>query len=126
MQEMLIEQKLHINEFHTRLWWMETIRGIVNIIFGVVLITHTNFTVRLLFYALGIYLLVDGTLDIVRTAKGKRQTQRKFMHYFFGILSIVLGLISFFAPQATILIIVAVIAIRIIIRGVKVIINAQH
>ena len=66
MQETLIKQTLHTYEFHTRLWWMETIRGIVNIIFGIILITHTTFTLHLLIYALGIYLLVDGTLDIFR------------------------------------------------------------
>ncbi len=68
MQETLIEQTLHTNEFHTRLWWMEVIRGVVNIIFGIILITHTNFTLRLLIYALGIYLIIDGTLDIIRIA----------------------------------------------------------
>ena len=46
MQETLIEQTLHTYEFHTRLWWMEVIRGVVNIIFGIILITHTNFTLR--------------------------------------------------------------------------------
>ena len=105
---------------------METIRGVVNIIFGIILITHTTFTLHLLIYALGIYLLVDGTLDIFRIATGKRETQRKFSNYLFGIMSILLGLISFFSPIATIFIIVAVIAIRIFIRGLKVIIDARR
>ncbi|MGZ6277604.1 MAG: HdeD family acid-resistance protein [Ktedonobacteraceae bacterium] len=105
---------------------METIRGVVNIIFGIILITHTTFTLHLLIYALGIYLLVDGTLDIFRIATGKRETQRKFSNYLFGIMSILLGLISFFSPMATIFIIVAVIAIRIFIRGLKVIIDARR
>ncbi|MGZ3621935.1 MAG: HdeD family acid-resistance protein [Ktedonobacteraceae bacterium] len=126
MQETLIKQTLHTYEFHTRLWWMETIRGVVNIIFGIILITHTTFTLHLLIYALGIYLLVDGTLDIFRIATGKRETQRKFSNYLFGIMSILLGLISFFSPMATIFIIVAVIAIRIFIRGLKVIIDARR
>lgn len=126
MQEKLIEQKLNINEFQTRLWWMEVIRGVVNIIFGTILITHTTFTLRLLFYILGIYLIIDGSLDIFRIATGKRETNRKFMNYLFGIISISLGLISFFHPIATIYIIVAIIAVRIIIRGVKVIIDARR
>ena len=126
MQETLVEQTLHTNEFHTRLWWMEVIRGVVNIFFGIILITHTNFTLRLLIYALGIYLIIDGTLDIIRIANGKRETKRKFMNYLFGIISIVLGLISFFSPIATIIVIVAVIAIRIFIRGIKVIIDARR
>ncbi len=126
MQETLIKQTLHTYEFHTRLWWMELLRGVVNIIFGIILITHTTFTLHLLVYALGFYLLIDGTLDIFRIATGKRETQRKLTNYLFGIISILLGLISFFSPITTIFIIVAVIAIRIVIRGFKVIIDARR
>lgn len=126
MQETLFEEKLHSNEFHTRLWWMEVIRGVINIIFGIILFTHTNFTLRILIYALGIYLIIDGALDILKIATGKRATQRKFTNYLFGIISILLGLISFVSPVVTIIFIGAVIAVRIIIRGVKVIIDARR
>src|SRR6266581_5714754 len=126
MQETLIEQRLHSNEFHTRLWWMEVVRGAVNIIFGIILITHTNFTLRILIYSLGIYLLIDGALDIFKIATGKREIQRKVTNYIFGIISILNGLISFVSPVVTIIFIGAVIAVRIIIRGVKVIIDARH
>ncbi len=85
MQETLIEQRHHSNEFHTRLWWMEVVRGAVNIIFGIILLTHTNFTLRILIYTLGIYLIIDGILDIFKIATGKRATQRKFTNYLFGI-----------------------------------------
>jgi len=105
---------------------METIRGIVNIIFGIILITHTTFTLHLLIYALGIYLLIDGTLDIFRIATGRRETQRKLTNYLFGIISILLGLISFRSPVTTIFIVVTVIAIRIFFRGFKVIIDARR
>jgi uncharacterized membrane protein HdeD (DUF308 family) len=126
MQETLVEQTLHTHEFHTRLWWMEVIRGVVNIIFGIILIIHPTFTLRILFFILGIYLILDGALDILRTANGKRATQHKLTNYLFGIMSILLGLISFFSPEATILIILLVIAVRIFMRGIKVIIDARH
>ncbi len=116
MQETLIKQTLQSEQFHTRLWWMEVVRGVVNIIFGIILLTHMNFTVRILIYALGIYLLIDGALDIFKIATGKRETQRKFTNYLFGFLSILLGLISFVSPVTTIIFIVAVIAVRIIIQ----------
>ncbi len=126
MQKTLVEQTLHTQEFHTRLWGMEVIRGVVSIIFGIILITHTNFTLRILIYALGIYLIIDGSLDIIKIATGKRETSRKLMNYLFGVISVSLGLISFFSPIATIILIVAVIAVRIFIRGVKVIIDARR
>ncbi len=105
---------------------MEVIRGVVNIIFGIILIIHPTFTLRILFFILGIYLILDGALDILRTANGKRATQHKLTNYLFGIMSILLGLISFFSPEATILIILLVIAVRIFMRGIKVIIDARH
>src|SRR6266436_10289883 len=126
MQETLIKQTLQSEQFHTRLWWMEVVRGVVNIIFGIILLTHVNFTVRILINALGIYLIIDGALDIFKIATGKRATQRKFTNYLFGIISILLGLISFVSPVVTIIFIGAVIAVRIIIRGVKVIIDARR
>ncbi len=126
MQETLIKQTLQPEQFHTRLWWMEVIRGVVNIIFGIILLTRTNFTLHILIYALGIYLIIDGILDIFRIATGKRQTQHKFTNYLFGIVSILLGLISFVSPISTLIFIGAVIAVRIIIRGVRVIIDARH
>jgi uncharacterized membrane protein HdeD (DUF308 family) len=126
MQETRIGQTLHTNEFHTRLWWMEVVRGVVNIIFGIILYVHPNFTIRILFYALGIYLIIDGTLDIFKIATSKRETQRKFTNYLFGIISILLGLISFFSPTVTIFFIGILIACRIFIRGFKVIIDARR
>ncbi len=126
MQETPMKQAIQAEQFHTRLWWMEVIRGVVNIIFGIILLTHMNFTVRILIYALGIYLIIDGALDIFKIGTGKRETQRKFSNYLFGILSILLGLISFVSPVTTIIFIVAVIAVRIIIRGVRVIIDARR
>ncbi len=126
MQETLIKQTFQGEQFHTRLWWMEVIRGVLNIIFGFILLTHTTFTLFILIYALGIYLIIDGTLDILKIATGKRATQRKFTNYLFGIVSVLLGLISFVSPKATIIFIVAVIAVRIIIRGVRVIIDARR
>jgi uncharacterized membrane protein HdeD (DUF308 family) len=126
MQKTLIEQTLHVNEFHTRLWWMELIRGVVNIIFATILVTHPNFTLHILIYALGIYLILDGTLDILWFSNRKHETQHRLTNYLFGIMSILLGLISLFFPIATIIVIVAVIAVRIFIRGVRVIIDARH
>jgi uncharacterized membrane protein HdeD (DUF308 family) len=126
MQETLTKPTLHPEEYHTRLWWMEVLRGVVNIIFGIVLLTHTNFTLNIIIYALGIYLIIDGALDIFKIATGKRGTQHKFTNYLFGSVSILLGLISFISPRTTIIIIIAVIAVRIIIRGVRVIIDARR
>jgi uncharacterized membrane protein HdeD (DUF308 family) len=126
MQKTLTKQIIQPEQYHTRLWWMEVIRGAVNIAFGILLISHIGFTLRFLIYALGVYLIIDGVLDIYKVATGKRDAQHKFSNYLVGIISIVLGLISFVSYLATIFVIVAVIAVRIIFRGVRVIIDARR
>ncbi len=126
MQKTLTKKIFQPEHYHTRLWWMEVIRGAVNIAFGIILISHIGFTIRFLIYALGVYLVIDGVLDIYKVATGRRDTRHKFTNYLAGIVSIVLGLISFVSPIATGFFIVAVIAVRIISRGVRVIIDARR
>jgi uncharacterized membrane protein HdeD (DUF308 family) len=126
MQQTLTTQVIQPEHYHTRLWWMEVIRGVANIIFGLFLFFFADFSLRILIYALGVYLLVDGVLDIYKVATGKGGTRRKFTNYLVGVLSIGLGLISFIDPFTTIFLIVAIIAVRILFRGVRVIIDARR
>ena len=101
---------------------MEVLRGVVNIFFGLLI----PFTLNFFLDVLGIYLILDGVLDIVKVATGKRETQRKLLKYLVGTVSIVLGLISLVVPKATLFLIVVVISTRMLFRGVKVVIDARR
>lgn len=126
MQKTLTKKIFQPELYHTRLWWMEVIRGAVNIAFGILLISNTGFTLHFLIYALGVYLVIDGVLDIYKVVKGRSTIRHKFTNYLAGIISIVLGLISFVSPTATGFFIAVVIAVRIISRGVRVVIDARR
>ena len=108
----------------TRLWWMEVARGVITIAFAFLLFFDRGYTPRILIYALGIYLLVDGCMDIYKVAKGKREAKRKLLDYGAATISILRGLLSLIVPKITIFLLIAIIAIRIIIRGGKVILEA--
>ncbi|HEY6287547.1 MAG TPA: hypothetical protein VIX20_17900, partial [Ktedonobacteraceae bacterium] len=60
-----------MQQTNTRLWWMEALRGIVAISFGLMFIF---IDVRFFIYAVGIYLVIDGSLDTYKIANGKRAT----------------------------------------------------
>ncbi len=109
---------------------MEVIRGVLTITFGLVfffLIIDVPFIdVRFFIYGLGIYLIIDGTLDIYKVATGKRASKRKVMSYLGGTLSILLGVISFVSHELTIFFLLLMIAVRIMIAGVRVIIEARR
>ncbi len=112
-----------MQQTQTRLWWMEVLRGIVAISFGLLFIF---IDVRFFIYVLGIYLIIDGFLDIYNVAKGKRTTKRRVQSYLGSALSILLGLICFVFHILAILFILIIIVVRIIIRGVRVIIEARR
>jgi len=122
MQKTFPKQRAKTEPYHTRLWWMEVLRGVVNIFFGLLI----PFTLNFFLDVLGIYLILDGVLDIVKVATGKRETQRKLLKYLVGTVSIVLGLISLVVPKATLFLIVVVISTRMLFRGVKVVIDARR
>lgn len=110
-----------MKETQKRLWWMEVIRGVITITFGLLFIF---IDVRFFIYALGIYLIFDGTLDMYKVATGKRTSKRKVLSSLGGTLSILLGLISLVFHVLTILFLLIIIAARIIISSVRAIIEA--
>jgi uncharacterized membrane protein HdeD (DUF308 family) len=112
-----------MQQTNTRLWWMEVLRGIVAISFGLLFIF---IDARFFIYALGIYLILDGSLDMYNVAKGKRATKRRTLSFLRSALSILLGLICFVFHILAILFILFIIVVRIIIRGVRVIIEARR
>lgn len=122
MQEALTKQQVQTTPYHTRLWWVEVGRGVVTIIFGLLI----PFMLNIFLEILGIYLVLDGVLDIYKVATGRRETRRTLLNYLIGIVSIALGLISLVNPGATLFLIVVVISTRMIFRGVRVIIDARR
>ena len=113
--------ELSMKETQTRLWWMEVIRGVLSITFGLLFIF---IDVRFFIYALGIYLIFDGNLDIYKVATGKRAPERKVLSSLGSALSIVLGLISLVYHVLTIFLLLIIIAARIIISSARAMIEA--
>ena len=102
---------------------MEVVRGVLTITFGLLFMF---IDVRFFIYMLGIYLIIDGTLDMYKVATGKRDSQRKVLSSVGSISSIVLGLMSLVYHIFTIFFLLLIIAVRIIISIVRAIIEARR
>ncbi|HEY6409816.1 MAG TPA: hypothetical protein VIY29_20345 [Ktedonobacteraceae bacterium] len=102
---------------------MEVIRGVLTIIFGLLFIF---IDVRFFIYILGIYLIIDGSLDMYKIATGKRDSKRKVLSSLGSASSIVLGLISLVYHVLAIFLLLIIIAVRIIISIVRAIIEARR
>lgn len=102
-----------------RLWWTETLRGLLSLAFGIIYFVVYNF-VFFLIYAMGVYLMFDGCIDLYRAIARKRVPLHHLSMYRDGAVSIAIGLICVFIPSKIFLVLGLLFAARIIARGVQV------
>src|SRR5262245_45228028 len=93
-----------------RHWWVPVIRGIAAIVFGVIAFTHPRLAAVALLLFFGAWVLVDGIFRII-AAFGHRASDPDWgWQLVIGILGIIVGLLTFHAPQVTALALVIYIA----------------
>jgi len=91
-----------------RHWWVQVLRGVAAIIFGVIAFTHPVMAAATLVLFFGAWVLVDGIFRIVG-AIGHRDPDWG-SDLVIGILGIIVGLLTFHAPGITALALVIYIA----------------
>jgi uncharacterized membrane protein HdeD (DUF308 family) len=93
-----------------RHWWVPVIRGIAAIVFGIIAFAYPGLTIATLVLFFGAWVLIDGIFRIVG-AIGHRATDPDWgWQLVIGILGIIVGLLTFHAPQITALALVIYIA----------------
>ena len=106
------------------LWWMPLIRGVLLILFGILMFAQPGSTLLSLIWFLGIYWMVDGLFSIVEGIRGHTNRSRTWL-IIGGIVSILAGLVIVGNPIAGGLVggtvLVYLIAIATIISGVMMI-----
>src|SRR5438128_11096681 len=93
-----------------RHWWVPVIRGIAAIIFGVIAFAYPGLTVAMLVLFFGAWVLVDGVFRVVG-AIGHRASDKEWgFDLIIGIVGIIIGFLTFHAPQITALALIIYIA----------------
>jgi len=93
-----------------RHWWVPVLRGIAAIVFGIIAFAYPGLTVAILVLLFGAWVLVDGVFRVVG-AIGHRPSDPEWgFHLIIGILGIIIGFLTFHAPQITALALVIYIA----------------
>ncbi len=82
-------------------WWAFLLRGILAVIFGVAAIIWPGKTLELLIFIIGVYFFADGIV-IIFTAFGNKEEW--WMLLIEGIISMLFGVVIFFLPGVTTLI----------------------
>jgi uncharacterized membrane protein HdeD (DUF308 family) len=93
-----------------RHWWVPVIRGIAAIIFGVIAFTHPVMAIATLVLFFGAWVFIDGIFRIVGAIGHRASNPDWGWQLVIGILGIMVGLLTFHAPQITALALVIYIA----------------
>ncbi len=84
-----------------RHWWVPVIRGIAAIIFGIIAFAYPGLTIASLVLLFGAWVLVDGIFRIVGAVGHRASDPDWGWQLVIGILGILVGLLTFHAPQVT-------------------------
>jgi uncharacterized membrane protein HdeD (DUF308 family) len=98
-------------------WWLEVLRGVAAIIFGILAFVWPGLTLLTLVLFWGAYALVDGVLAIVAAIKGGNPMPRWWLAIV-GLAGIVAGVLTFLVPGITALVLLIFIAVWAIVLGV--------
>jgi len=97
-------------------WWALLLRGIAAVLFGLVALFWPGITLYVLIIFFGAYALVDGIFAIVAGVRGVGG--RRWLLLAVGVLGVLAGLIAFFYPNITALVLLYVIAFWAILSGI--------
>jgi uncharacterized membrane protein HdeD (DUF308 family) len=93
-----------------RHWWVPVIRGIAAIVFGIIAFVYPGLTIAMLVLFFGAWVLIDGIFRIIG-AFGHRASDPDWgWQLVIGIVGIIVGLLTFHAPQVTALALIIYIA----------------
>lgn len=102
----------------SRNWWLYAVRGVVAIIFGVVAFTRPEQALQALVLVFGAYALVDGIFAMFAGIASYRYFERWWAVLLEGVTGVVIGLLTFFWPNITALVLLYFIAAWALITGI--------
>ena len=105
-------------------WWLFLIRGIAAILFGILAFAWPGVTLVLLVLFFGAFALVDGIASLIAAITGRGATAPRWWLAIIGLVGIAAGLLTFFWPAVTAVLLLYFIAGWAIAMGVFQIIGA--
>ncbi len=105
-------------------WWLLLLRGIVAILFGVIVWIEPAISLAALVLLFGAYCLVDGVFAVWTAIAGAKEHEHWWLLLLGGLVGIGVGILTFIAPGITALALLFYIAIWAIATGVLEIVAA--
>ena len=107
-----------------RNWWLLLLRGLVAIVFALLTWAQPGVSLAALVLVLGIYVLADGLLGVWSAIAKRRDNRHWWLLLLWGLVGIVVGVMTFIMPGITGLVLLMYIAAWAVITGVLQIVAA--
>ena len=98
-----------------RNWWIPVVRGVLGILFGLLVFAYPNTAVTVFVYLFGAYMLVDGITGLAFAFDVNRGRGWLILS---GIAGIAAGILTFLYPNATAVALVYIVAAWAIVSGI--------
>lgn len=99
-------------------WWMVGLRGLLALIFGIVVLVYPGITLQTLLVLFGFFAIVDGIIAIVAAFGMGRAIGKEGLFLLGGLFGVGIGVLTFLAPGVTLLFLVYLIAARALFGGI--------
>ena len=107
-----------------RHWWALVLRGVLAVLFGILVIVQPGIALASLVLLVGAYMFVDGIFAIAGSLTHREQYQHWWLTLIEGIIGVIAGIIAFVYPGLTALTILIVIGVWAVLTGIFEIIAA--
>ena len=107
-------------------WWMTLLRGVVSILFGLIVFAQPGISLVALTLTFGVFALADGIGNVVSAIGGRRKSENWWILLLVGLAGILVGGLAFLSPGAMALGLLFYIAIWAIATGILWFIAAIH
>jgi uncharacterized membrane protein HdeD (DUF308 family) len=108
----------HLSSVLRRGWWLLLLRGIVAVLFGIILWVEPAISLAALVLLFGGYCLVDGIFAVWTALAGPKDHDHWWLLLLWGLVGIGVGILTFVAPGVTALALLFYIAIWAVATGV--------
>ncbi len=102
----------------TKNWWMVVLRGVLLILFAILLFANPGLTALTLAVWLAALLFMDGVFTLIGTLSSWKESEDRWIFLADGALSLILGVLLFRAPGVTLLFVALTFAFWFIFSGV--------
>lgn len=94
----------------SRYWWMTLLRGVIWVLFGLVVFSQPAISLVTLTLLFGAFALVDGIAAVVNAIGGREEHENWWVLLLVGLCGIGVGVVTFLTPAVTALVLLYYIA----------------